>query len=609
MEIKEIGRMLYQLRTKRGISQEELCQGICSIATLSRFEAGERRPDIFVFHALFQRVGKSTEHINVMLTIEEFAYFVKRRTIGILISKGEFEQAEQEIKELEIESNLYQQDVYLLYTLLYLRKKQETKAEGYVEKALKETLLDVHSLRNASLSIIMQNYFSETEIDLILLYICVRELLGTEEFSLLECMISYISFHITDEKLKNKKLAMALYLKALLYKKRFLWQECCDCCEEVIDAEIKNGAMAVLFQALEMELECFQYNVIVKKKNRGGVEVRKKQYESLKFVLEKYKESAPIGEFILFFEGMLREKSLVEEVIRYARLRNGYSQEQLSEGICTPETLSRVETGKRNPTIKNFYAFMKKLKTKLGYYNTDFVVEHFETLEKISELKRCSIYKRWDIVEQLIKEIEAEIDMNNVINQQEIGLFHTILDCHFHRITTEEAIERIESLLKLSVEKVDGKFIFPCFPTSVEIALFNQISVFYRNRNQQQEAINVLMPIYEYFHQGKLEAPEYNQRYFMITTNLSCCLEEIGELEKSMELMQEGLDMGVNYNIAQRIAANLIQIGYIEERMGKENYLKTNEKAYYLCELFGDFINQKRLKIHLDEIGKTFEIE
>ena len=225
MEIKEIGRMLYQLRTKRGISQEELCQGICSIATLSRFESGERRPDIFVFHALFQRVGKSTEHINVMLTIEEFTYFVKRRNIGMLISKGEFEQAEQEIKELEIESNLYQQDMYLLYVILYLSKKQETKAELYVEKALKETLVEVHSLKDISPSVIMQKYFSETEIDLLLLYIYIKELLGIEEISFLECMISYISFHITDEKLKNKKLAMALYLKALLYKKHSLWLE------------------------------------------------------------------------------------------------------------------------------------------------------------------------------------------------------------------------------------------------------------------------------------------------------------------------------------------------------------------------------------------------
>ncbi len=205
-----------------------------------------------------------------MLTIEEFTYFVKRRNIGMLISKGEFEQAEQEIKELEIESNLYQQDMYLLYVILYLSKKQETKAELYVEKALKETLVEVHSLKDISPSVIMQKYFSETEIDLLLLYIYIKELLGIEEISFLECMISYISFHITDEKLKNKKLAMALYLKALLYKKHSLWQECCDCCEEVIEAEIKNGTLAVLFQALKMEVECFQYNVIVKKKIGGG---------------------------------------------------------------------------------------------------------------------------------------------------------------------------------------------------------------------------------------------------------------------------------------------------------------------------------------------------
>lgn len=607
MEIKEVGRMLHTLRTQNGISQEELCQGICSVATLSRFEAGERRPDIFVFNALFQRIGKSTQHMNILLTIEEFDYFVKRRNIGILLSKKEFEQAEKEIQELEIEVkeksiSLYQQDIYLLYTILYIHKKQKKEAGIYIEKALKETLLDVDSLEEASVSVIMQQYFSETEINLLLLYVYIREMLGKEELSLLEYMISYISFHITDEKFKNKKLAMAFYLKSCFYKKRLLWQECYDCCEIAIEAEVKNGTIAILYQALEMEMECFKNKVVIKKD--VGAQWRKKQYESLKAVLEEYKETALIGEFILFFEGMLQEKSLVEEVIRRSRLRNGYSQEELSEGICTPETLSRIETGKRNPTIKNFYAFMQKSRVELGYYNTDFVVGHFETLEKISELNRLAIRKDFERIEVLLKEIEAEVDMNEIRNQQEIGLFRTVMEYRLGKITIEEALNYVEELLELSVERIDGKFILSYQPTSTEIALFNQIAVYYRNMKRQREAVELLMPIYEYFHQSKLEAPEHNQRYFMIISNLSSYLEEIDELEKSLELLKESIQMGIKYNIGRRIGVNLVSMGYVQERMKEEAYLETYEKGYYLCGLFEDIRNQNAVKKHLSEIGR-----
>ena len=103
MDTKEIGRMIYTLRLRKGISQEELCQGLCSVVTLCRLETGERRPDILVFNALLQRLGKNPYMIDTVLTLEEFSYFAKRRNIEISLELKEYERAEQELKELEEE--------------------------------------------------------------------------------------------------------------------------------------------------------------------------------------------------------------------------------------------------------------------------------------------------------------------------------------------------------------------------------------------------------------------------------------------------------------------------------------------------------------------------
>ncbi len=605
MEIQEIGRMICKLRISKGISQEELCRGICSVATLSRLEAGERRPDILVFNALFQRVGKSTDHINILMTLEEFEYFVKRRNIEISMITKNFRQAVEDIKILENElkkksQSLQRQDIYRLHALLHIQKENNmTEAEKYVHKAILETISDFDTWKKVSQPSITHLWFSESEIQLILLYIYIKEYLGDNEVSLLESVIDYIRSKITDEKFQNKELSMALYLQACFYKKELLWEECYECCETAIAAEVKNGTISILFQCLELEMECFENRFVSK-----NAKLRKKEYESLKAVLEEYGDGISGIDFLSFWETSSQEKSLIDEVIRFSRLRGGYSQEELSEGICTPETLSRVETGKQNPTIKNFYALMKKTGVNMGYYNTEFAVKKFETLEKVNKLKRLTILKKFKEAERLIKEIQKEIDMNIVINRQQIGLYHTVCDYRLDRIKIEEALKQIEEILELTLKKMDGEIALPYQPTPIEIALLNQVAVYYRNMGEQKQAVEILIPIYEYFHQSKLEAPQFSQKYFMIIGNLSSYFEELDELERAKELLDESLTAGVKYNVGLRIGSNLIAKAYIQEREGANSCLKNYERGYYLCGLFEDFINQNNVKKHMLENGR-----
>ena len=130
---------------------------------------------------------------------------------------------------------------------------------------------------------------------------------------------------------------------------------------------------------------------------------------SLKAILEEYGENRAIQKSIFLFENVSQEKSVIDEVICFSRLRGEYSQQELSEGICTPETLSRIETGKRNPTVKNFYALMQKLEIGMGYYNTELDVEKFETLEKISKMKRAMILKNFIIWKMRFCHITATV--------------------------------------------------------------------------------------------------------------------------------------------------------------------------------------------------------
>lgn len=55
-----IGDYIYELRKQRGLTQEELAEGICTTGTLSRIENGSRTPSSGTYEALMQRLGAST---------------------------------------------------------------------------------------------------------------------------------------------------------------------------------------------------------------------------------------------------------------------------------------------------------------------------------------------------------------------------------------------------------------------------------------------------------------------------------------------------------------------------------------------------------------------
>ena len=47
-------------------------------------------------------------------------------------------------------------------------------------------------------------------------------------------------------------------------------------------------------------------------------------------------------------------------VLTFQKIK-GFTQEKLSEDICTPENLSAIESGKRAPSIKHYDKLMEKL--------------------------------------------------------------------------------------------------------------------------------------------------------------------------------------------------------------------------------------------------------
>ena len=52
-------RLIEKIRKEENIKQADLCQGLCSISTLSRIERGKKQADKMLLEALVERLGKT----------------------------------------------------------------------------------------------------------------------------------------------------------------------------------------------------------------------------------------------------------------------------------------------------------------------------------------------------------------------------------------------------------------------------------------------------------------------------------------------------------------------------------------------------------------------
>ena len=83
MEVYRVGRIIQEERNRRHIAQDDLCDGICSISTLSRIENGTQKPTLKVEKALLERLGCSTENLTFYAGEDE----VKKHELEIELTR------------------------------------------------------------------------------------------------------------------------------------------------------------------------------------------------------------------------------------------------------------------------------------------------------------------------------------------------------------------------------------------------------------------------------------------------------------------------------------------------------------------------------------------
>ncbi len=93
----EIGLFVRMIREAKGYNQEEICEGICSLATLSRIETGERTVDFLMVESLLARMKVEKSEYEFILDEEEYELYQQREEIISLIQRQQYDKAKRKL--------------------------------------------------------------------------------------------------------------------------------------------------------------------------------------------------------------------------------------------------------------------------------------------------------------------------------------------------------------------------------------------------------------------------------------------------------------------------------------------------------------------------------
>lgn len=158
-----VGQAIRGFRERKGIIQSVLCEGICSVATLSKIENGQQNPSSTVMEALLERLGQPIGLYNVPVTEVRYKRAIlEQKIIDIVAELGSnIESLLDEYANFSEPMDKFEKQFYLYMMGIqkYLNGENPEQVLIYYLKALKITFLkyDLSSLNR-------EKYFTSIEL-------------------------------------------------------------------------------------------------------------------------------------------------------------------------------------------------------------------------------------------------------------------------------------------------------------------------------------------------------------------------------------------------------------------------------------------------------------
>ena len=239
---------------------------------------------------------------------------------------------------------------------------------------------------------------------------------------------------------------------------------------------------------------------------------------------------------------------VVGDFLRETRLRKGYTQEEVSYGICTTASLSRIENGAQKPGRLILEKLFERLGTENNLFNSFVSREEMELYSAIQELIRNVTDAEIDKIHKQILVVE-NLTANTSDLERQCLLFAKGELIKQKEKDYQTAMQWLMKAIHITLPDFDGENpLRNNLLTFDEIMIINSIAILYSNDERTiMNAIHLDMWLKEYLENKIVDGKMKTAKYPMILYNLSCWFDDEKCYKEVLNIADQGVDFCIQY--------------------------------------------------------------
>lgn len=238
---------------------------------------------------------------------------------------------------------------------------------------------------------------------------------------------------------------------------------------------------------------------------------------------------------------------VIGDYIREIRLRKGYTQEDVSFGICTSATLSRIENGAQTPGRYILDKLMERLGMENSVFNIFVSKEEMELYECVQEMVRNIADGNFEELEKQIQKVEGLTKKTSHLERQYLYFAKAEL-LRKKNGASDEVYELLMKAIHVTLPQFDGKTpLRENLLTFDEIVIINSIAFKHAREQHLDIALKLGYWLKEYMEERMMDSKQKTAKYPVIVYNLSLWLTQTREFDKVEQVADEGVGFCIQY--------------------------------------------------------------
>lgn len=524
------------------------------------YENDEIIPDILSVNMFLDRMGFGTLGVSAYISKKEAVYFKWKESTRACIRNENYKKLEMLLEYMptgNVSLNKKIREQYAWFVKGIVAEKDTAdlkKATECYEKALECTcdfLIKSQKIEGA---------FSVREINIYAVYLnllCkVNPKEKEEAISRLYQLMQYVNVHYVEEQQKVKIYPLLVCLWGNL----------------VIEGKNTEGSFEIFEKTLELLrkqkslyclLEIMRLHILAGLKEKRDMSKEQEDIKILQSFFEEFGYRAQSQIYVPQANEIMLEH--VGQYLSTERKKVNFTQEKISDGICSVESYSRIENG-RKPTRNNYKALTEKIGTENRYYIELVNTGNIDALLLRREISYELFMEKNERLPELLEELKTVLGEKEVAkNRQYLEFVQVSIEENTGRKTWNQCCDMFRNILSYTMnEKEIGKkrHVY----TMLEINLIDHISVCMAKDGKSEEAMHLIKAFLDDMDYMKTE--KYYET-FLAKLNYARWKSDRGNFDEAECIYREGIE--------QRIRRNKTEL--LDEYIGEyayNKYLKNN---------------------------------